>query len=760
MARQIQGSQHDFTSGEIDVELKRNDEHPARKAGLRQMSNMRILNSGAIQDRPGRRAFLRLPNVGRTEEITMSAAETFFFAFGDDAGSGKIQIFNSVGTLVKTFLGLPWVVATVGDIVYAPLRNNIYITFPGMVPKVLAWDGATQAGWAISDYAELLVGNQKRTFFYRLSPQGVTILPSAQTGAVTVIASAPVFTSSHVGTRIRYVGRQILIDSFISPQVVNGTVQEALPGHQNLGTSTDPQTAFSIGDIILGSTSGSKGIITAIGAIGMDVQLLSVNASIVTINYFDQRTVSFTTGETIVGPGGSIVVGSAGPIDAPTIGVTLWDEEVMNPLRGYPASCFVDQFRLGFCDFPAVPNGIGWSAINSPTDIYVGPDPASAIFELAPEKVRVYYVVPGAESSEFVFCDKRLYYIRIDAQNPLRPGSVGFQTLSSDGCARVKPVAAQEMLVFADAGRSSVRAIEALGAYYRPFSVRNLTDFATHLFSDITGLAIPTADGEFSERYIYVLNASGSVVVGKYTVQDGKISPAIGWGPWPTNATVLWVAANGADVLFTSVYFGATIGEILDESRYLDASLEVNNLPISFTAPFGKGPLWWIPSQTVSLMDQVTRSMGVYQIDPDGFIIPQGNAGEDLTRLDLIAGQPWTSTVEPFTPTAQSGVDVGQRMKLRTVGQFAAYVIQSSGFMLGYLFSGKQTATSPAQGTLMNFRRFPAWEQGDDPTLPPPLRETAETYPPPGSTFDPRVVLIKDTPGPLQLLELGIEVSI
>ena len=165
----------------------------------------------------------------------MSASETFFIAFG----LNNLQIFNSVGTLVKTFLSLPWDLTNVGDIVYAPLRNNIYITFPGMVPKVLAWDGVTQPGWAISDYAELMVGNQKRTFFYRLSPQGITILPSAQTGAVTVISSAPVFTSSHVGTRIRYVGRQILITGFISPQVVNGTVQEALPGHQNLGVGTD-----------------------------------------------------------------------------------------------------------------------------------------------------------------------------------------------------------------------------------------------------------------------------------------------------------------------------------------------------------------------------------------------------------------------------------------------------------------------------------------------------------------------------------------
>jgi hypothetical protein len=152
--------------------------------------------------------------------------------------------------------------------------------------------------------------------------------------------------------------------------------------------------------------------------------------------------------------------------------------------------------------------------------------------------------------------------------------------------------------------------------------------------------------------------------------------------------------------------------------------------------------------------------MGTYTIDANGFIVPQGNGGENLLAASLVAGQPWTSTIEPFCPNAQPGADAGQRMKMRQISYFAAYVAQSTGFLMGYLFSGRQTRTSPAQGTLMNQRRIPPWNQDDDPTLPPPQRETVEEYPPAGSTFDPRPVIIKDTPGPMQLLELAIEVSI
>jgi hypothetical protein len=126
----------------------------------------------------------------------------------------------------------------------------------------------------------------------------------------------------------------------------------------------------------------------------------------------------------------------------------------------------------------------------------------------------------------------------------------------------------------------------------------------------------------------------------------------------------------------------------------------------------------------------------------------------------LVAGQQWTATVEPFTPNAPPGPDANQRMKMRQISYFGVYVIHSTGFVMGGLFSGRITRTSPALGTLMNDRRFPAWMQDDDPTLPPPQREIAEFYPVPGSSYDPRAVIFKDTPGPLQILELAIEVSI
>src|SRR5882757_7359194 len=306
MIPKIVGAQRDFSFGEVDVALKRSDDHPARKAGLRQMANARILNSGSIQDRPGRRALYPVTNGGtRTERFTISAGLNFDIQFAPN----RLKIIDATGNVVGNFIAqgnndaspLPWVtVDDINSIVYAVFGSSIYVTFGhSMAPQVITFDGVST--WSILQYAELGLGGQKRTPFYRISPQGITLLPGARTGAgVSIVASDPIFTAAHVGTRLRFINRQMLITAVTNALNATVTITEALPGHQNLGVGTDPQPIFSIGDIIIGQTSGSKGIVTAISGAGIDVQLITTNSTTVFVqNGFqvENRTVAFQTNE-------------------------------------------------------------------------------------------------------------------------------------------------------------------------------------------------------------------------------------------------------------------------------------------------------------------------------------------------------------------------------------------------------------------------------------------------------------------------------
>src|SRR5258708_2898727 len=142
MAQKIIGAQHDFSYGEVDVTLKRNDEHPARKAGLRQCANMRILNSKSLQNRPGRSAQVSASTSLRIEEVTMSPGNIFRIAFG----ANEIRVLTAAGLQVAAFqyqgngTPLPWSSATFNQIVFAQIGLSIYITFAGMRPQILTWN--------------------------------------------------------------------------------------------------------------------------------------------------------------------------------------------------------------------------------------------------------------------------------------------------------------------------------------------------------------------------------------------------------------------------------------------------------------------------------------------------------------------------------------------------------------------------------------------------------------------------------------------
>jgi hypothetical protein len=152
--------------------------------------------------------------------------------------------------------------------------------------------------------------------------------------------------------------------------------------------------------------------------------------------------------------------------------------------------------------------------------------------------------------------------------------------------------------------------------------------------------------------------------------------------------------------------------------------------------------------------------MGTYNVDANGFIVPQFIGGENLASAQLVAGQPWTAIFEPFAPEANAGQSVEQRQRKRRVSRLSVYVSNSTGFVMARLYAGPITPTSPPLGSIVNTRRVATWNLGDDPTLPPPLREEAQRWRPLGRAFDPRVAVIKDTPGSLLLHEVGMEVTV
>ncbi|MCC7047205.1 MAG: hypothetical protein IT562_10870 [Alphaproteobacteria bacterium] len=748
MIPKIVDVQRDFSAGEVNVDGKRSEDLPALKAGARTMRNFRILSSRKIQQRPGRRALF--VQSGRVDEVRMDASHVFRLCFGAD---GHLRVRDSAGAQVFDQSGYSWVASTVDDIRWDVYQLKVYITFPGMRPQVLTWDGAST--WTVADYAETVTaGSQKKTPFYRLSPQGVTMQPGAVTGTgVSVTFSSGMnLSASHVGTRMRFCGRQVQIASVTNATTGTIDIKEPLPPGQTVLFAVDPATVFNLGELVQGKISGAIGQVVAInsGAKTITVQLLSANVS----QGIDTSqsgggpvaVVGFSSGEAVIGAGGSLIVSTAAGSVTNTVpqAVTFWDDEVMNSFRGWPQSVSVDQNRLIFCDFPALPQGIAWSYLGVPTDLLIGANPSDGFFEIAPKKCRVYNVVNtySAAGDELVFTSAGVFMIPISASNPLRPGSVQFLPLGIQAASSARPAVTPESVVFLNASGTSVVAVVGTGQQTRPYITRDISEWHSHLLASPKAIAITVGEGTFPERYIHVLNGDGSLAVGKYD----SAKDFIGWVPWTSSGTPNWISALESNLLFTTDYTVNVVAERIDDTVYLDGSMLVNAAPAGLAPGGGQGPLWWIAGGSVVLMDGLTFK-GTYAVDVDGNLVPN-DPGEDLSSSTLLAGKSYEPVFEPFLPNQEGGASVKQRMRRRRISEAALSVQNSTGF--------KVEGIAP----LRYFQRVAPYNVGESQDAAPPLREDSYTFRPTGRDYDPRLVFTKDVPGPIRIVEFGAEVTV
>jgi hypothetical protein len=745
--QKVVNAQRDFSGGQIDIELKRDDTSAVLKAGARQCENFRVLNSKNLRNRPGRSIKYLQVQTGRVDQVRLSPTLVVDVLFG---GDGALAICDINGAVLASApaASYPWRIGNVDVIIWTLVNldaadRDIVITFPGMQPQIIRFTAPSTWQFLSFSFSPNSQGGVLAPF-YRLAASGISLTPSAVSNAITLVASSAVFAPAMVGTYLRWLGSQILITGYTSPTVVNGTVQQPLPYtvHVSIGVAGSGVTGyFSVGDVVQGSVSGFKGEIVAFNTLTGEIDVNMLKSGVI----FTAGTGGSIAGDTIVGPTGVMTPSTVHPLVVTTVspGPSIqWDELAFGDYRGWPTSCFFDQGRLGFTDLPGIPRGIAWTAFNTFYNFLVGANPTDAMFELMSETARIRNVVPG-DGGELVFTDVGVWYIPINEQSPLKPGSVVFKPISPEPSSAVRPVRIAEGVIYVSAGLNRLILIAGTGATYsvKPYGTRDISMNHAQLFQSIKCIAVTTGDGDYAERYIYTLDSSGGINVGRLEIS----TDTIGWLPWSGIGSVNWLSALQSVVTFSTSYTVSlaillSAVERLDVGQFLDAAVYVNSLPPGLTPPGGKGPLYFWAGGSVRLIDLSTRDMGVYQVDANGFIIPQFQGAENLTSPLLIAGQAWTSTFEPFVPAAQPGSDVLQRMRKRRVAKASIYVQQSNGFIWGK-------------------RRIGPYVQGDNQEIAPPMREQTYDFRQTGRDNDPRILLVKDTPGPLTILEIAMEVT-
>lgn len=197
------------------------------------------------------------------------------------------------------------------------------------------------------------------------------------------------------------------------------------------------------------------------------------------------------------------------------------------------------------------------------------------------------------------------------------------------------------------------------------------------------------------------------------------------------------VTITSADVDTAYSYLWVRLQDLGASNIYL-AQAKFYRPGYTLEAPGGGVENLWMMAGRAPVLMNGLLPLGERDVDGDGLLVMQ--EGDVLTDNGIVAGFAWTATLEPFVPHANEGQSYGQTLQKRQL-RGAVAVQKSTGFKIANLV-------------------VPYWRQGEDQSAAPPVREEVVEFSWQGADHDPRVALTKDTPGPLRVLELSMEVTV
>jgi len=711
-------AQRDFSAGQIDETAERREDTKIFRAGMRELRNVRLLNSGAATRRPGRR-WIYKSLTGSLSGLVRPAPGEWWWVEIEATKITFRRRFPSA-TSPQTFTGKPWTGPQVPVLRYEMSGTTLFVCHQAWKPWTFTYNPVTQT-WSEAAFAFAVDPNGERREPFRNfnAGQGITFTPSARTGTITATFSGAVLNNpGHVGVRFRYGEQQIEITAVSSATIATATCITQLPPTYVVTFNT--VEGLQAGDVIEGVTSNAKG-----NVLSVDVGLLQATI-LVTRNW-----AGFTGSEIVAGPRwkGTVTASVAAGSPGATV---LWDEAFCSDYRGWPGSVSVDQQRVVFSRFKQFGPAIIWSATGTLNDFRPGANADDAIFEFVPDSSSVLEVLGGPD--EFILTDTGIYYIPISSASPLQPGSIEFKLIAQIGAAPIRPALTADGFVFINASLSRILAVQATGQAARPYVTDDATQYHSDLIKNPVCMAITSSDVTAPERYIYVVNSDGTMAVGRYESRlngDGWI----GWVPWDGEGRIRWVTAGGADVGVTAEYSTSTglisSVEVLDDTLLLDASI---NATVTFD-PLASN---WLTGTEVSL-----ESAGWYRGE---ITSPTAGTIESQVPSDLVTptrlGKNFVVVATPFVPHADPGDGRNrQRLRRRRIKTVGVRVIRT-------------------QAVEIAGRAWPFWLEDENQEVAPPQRTDVYRARLSGRDFDPSWSLVQELPGALTILEMTTEVTV
>lgn len=683
-------TQSNWLFGQAREDLLEQDETDLRGSSAREISNMRILSTGSLLGREGMEFIRTIPGCFGMHELRPAPGLVFSLILYPSS----ISVFDPFGfevfTAPGTFPANTWVMSR---------GSETRIGSQDHLPKVLSYnDGA----WSLDDMVfDAGPGGALRQPYVPFE-KGVTIQPSARTGLITITASASVFAEGHVGTRIRYHGREILIIGYTSGTVLTGTVLQQLP--PTFDVTVDSADGFLVDEAVSGEDTLVEGIVTGI------------TGAVVSILMTDGFEGPETT-ENLVAPNHRSEISET--VEGTPAASTVWDEQLFSAVRGYPGACASVQRRVIYVDFPSEPALFCASSPDAGNDFTVidGADNEAIIEKIGDESSeRLRYV--AAVDDLIILSDQAVYYHSMRSGGALTPEQFRPLKFASVGSAGVQPEVVDEGIVFVGEGGNRILAAVLQGDVNKSWTVRDLSEFAPDVIGRPVALGVTEGDSQFVERYIFAVRSDGVVALGRWQSNP----EVIGWVPWTTQGRIVAMETLLGEpyVIVDRTIAGVPtrFWEKLKNGLYMDSAITY------------AGSVPHLAGETVAAYRDGAH-VGNFPVAADGSI-------PDLPAGAYQVGLSYTPSLSLWPP---EGIAQRRGFAQPRVGRVSFSVQGTSGYHV-------------------NGQRVGPFVVGDDIHSSPSLK--TQVGPPVsllGRYDHPEITIEKRDPGPIKVLSVSMEVS-
>lgn len=608
--------QRDMRLMEIREDFLERDDSDVRSASLKTARNMRSLATGATEARPGL-MFRRMTALSANHLVEFRPADNV--KFGVYVTDDALVVFDADGSIVHDEETVPWTSAE--GLYTVPLRTEILIGGSFGIYLLQFRDSV----WTFGEFAfAAATGGELAQPYWTFNP-GTQIRSTARTGAVVITSSDPVFKAGHVGLRIRYLNREILITGFTSTTTLSGTVVSELPPSFRL--TVESTSGFQVGDAIVGNDSNYQGRITAIDS--------ATQMRVVTLFGFDGPFSDTSINENISGPNTTTKIIVGGKVEIDPEPTEIWDEPMMSDVRGWPRSASTARERLFFVNFPLIPSAVAVSSARGITDFSVGSaDDDGIVREIGDGQPRLLHAINAGDL--LIFSDKGCYLIFLRDQGILSPSTFNTILYDDRGASTIPPVRVNDGVVFVESNNQNVSVALLDGRVQLRWRVSSLTTAHSHLIRAPVGLCGPAIESEFPEKYLFVINSDGTLAALSYSeTLDDQV---IGVAPWDTDGTIVdmapifgkyWALIDRQTTAGTARYL-----ENFEEGMLVDSAVEVETQGNSFEPLMANGETFTVNSESLIVsvphvghlaskevyVIEGTNVMGPYEVGPDGVI--------------------------------------------------------------------------------------------------------------------------------------------